>query len=174
MNAQPSCYPHPCHPWPACSTSLHGGSFPDIAAADPVTAAAPANESPLHKATVLKNSAKTPEEKAAAQAAIDATLTAYDAAAGFNLEPNLHYYTSDDSFDESSKEASQYVQARGALEKAILSKIEGRVDSAASAQDSARGARARLSQRVQGASSGLSKAQELAGKASAARGSVVG
>ncbi len=134
-----------------------------------MTAAAPANESPLHKATVLKNSAKTPEEKAAAQAAIDATLTAYDAAAGFNLEPNLHYYTSDDSFD-ASKEAAQYVQARGALEKVILSKIEGRVDSAASAQDSARGARARLSQRVQGAT----QAQELAGKASAARGSVTG
>ena len=176
VDAQPSCYPHPCHPWPACSTSLHGGSLPDIDAADPVTAAAPANMSPLDKATQLKNSAKTPEGKAAAQAAVDAALKAYDAAAGFNLEPNLHYYTSDDSFDASSNEASQYMQARGALENAILAKIEGRVDTAAStqAQAAATGPHAQL--RVTGEPTpGMAPAQsqESAGTA-AARGPVVG
>jgi hypothetical protein len=174
VDAQPSCYPHPCHPWPSCSTLLHGGSLPDIDAADPVAAAAPANVSPLDKATQLKNSAKTPEAKAAAQAAVDAALKAYDAAAGFNLEPNLHYYTSDDSFDAPSGEASQYMHARGALENAILKKIEGRVDTAASTQAAATGPHAQL--RVTGEPTpGMApaQAQGSAGKA-AARGPVVG
>ena len=70
-------------------------------------------------------------------AAARATLKHYDEVAGFDHSAgqSLHFYTSDDSFDDQSADAAKFAEDRGALEKVVLNRLESKMEKEQSALD---------------------------------------
>ena len=112
---------------------MSGGGLPAIEKSDPVRGAvrgSPSTQSktPLHDAAVKLETAQTKADEDNWKGQMGATLKHYDHVAAFSDHPSLHYFASDDSFDDHSKDASEHNEKRGAMEKIILKKLQDKID----------------------------------------------